>query len=321
MTDAAETEQTSTEPAVSGEGSELEYGERGSAGGSRPAAGPDIMTVVEMLMQDRRRREEEIAEDRARREREMERRVCEMKEQMEAMCKMMEHSGRSKTHPGEALVKVAKLAETDDIEGYLLTFERQMVAYEIEKTRWAFILAPHLTGKAQKAYMAMAAEDVVHYHLIKEAILKRYDISEETHRRKFRARVRGKGESYSELATSLMDLVQKWLAECKTKEEVLERMAVEQFLTNVPEDVRVWVRERKPTTCKAAGQWADEYQQARSEPTATPVKTAAVPKKQEQQPKRCHTCLQTGHFSYNCPKAPKSSGAGAPQQQASGKSV
>ena len=87
MTDVAETEQTSTEPAVSGEGSELEYGERGSAGGSRPAAGPDIMTV---LMQDRRRREEEIAEDRARREREMERRVCEMKEQMEAMCKMME---------------------------------------------------------------------------------------------------------------------------------------------------------------------------------------------------------------------------------------
>ena len=45
------------------------------------------------------------------------------------------------THPGEALVKVAKLADTDDIEGYLLTFERQMVAYEIEKTRWAFILA------------------------------------------------------------------------------------------------------------------------------------------------------------------------------------
>ena len=175
------------------EGSEVEYRKRGTTGGSRPAAGPDIMTVVEILMQDRQRRKEEIAKDRARREHEMERQVCEMKEQMEAMCKMMEHSDRSKTHPGEALVKVAKLADTNDIEGYLLTFEQQIVTYEIEKMRWVFILAPHLTGNAQKAYMAMAAEDVVHYHLIKETILKCYNISEETHDASFAHGFEAKG--------------------------------------------------------------------------------------------------------------------------------
>lgn len=52
----------------------------------------------------------------------------------------------------------------------------------------------------------MEADEVADYHLVKKAI--RYDNSKETHRRKFRVRVRGKGESYSELATSLMDLVQ-----------------------------------------------------------------------------------------------------------------
>ena len=81
-----------------------------------------------------------------------------------------------------------------------------------------------------------------------------------------------------------MDLVKKWLAECSSKEEVLEKLAIEQFLNHAPEDVRIWVRERKPTTCKAAGVWADEFQQARNEPTATPTKTTSthVQKKAEQ---------------------------------------
>ena len=149
-------------------------------------------------------------------------------------------------------MKVAKLSDTDDIEGYLLTFERQMAAYEIEKSRWAFILAPQLSGRAQKAYMAIAPDESGDYHLIKKAILKRYDISEESHRRKFRERVHGKGESFSELATSLLDLANKWLEECSTKEGVVEKLAIEQFLANAPEDVRVWVREHKPKTCAEA---------------------------------------------------------------------
>ena len=52
-----------------------------------------------------------------------------------------------------------------------------------------------------------------------------------------------KDESYTELTTNLLDLVQKWLAECSTKEEVLEKLVIEQFLNHTPEDVRVWVRE------------------------------------------------------------------------------
>lgn len=306
---------TGPDPAVRDGASEDELGRVDGVEGGRAAVSPDIMTVVQMLLDDRRRREEEIAEDRARREREMEQRVSDVREQMDAMCKMMEQTGRKKT-AGEALVKVAKLADTDDIEGYLLTFERQMIAYEIEETRWAFILAPQLTGKAQKAYVAMAADEVGDYQMVKTAILKRYDISEETHRRKFRARTRAKGESFAELATSLMDLAQKWLAECSTKEEVMERLAIEQFLTSAPENVRVWVRERKPTSCKAAGQLADEYQQARAETTTS----VAVKRQERQEPtaKRCHTCHQTGHLSYSCPKTksaePPSQPRGTPKQ-------
>ena len=78
------------------------------SGRQEPRSNTDITALVEM--QDRRRSEEEIAEDRTRREREMERRVVEMKKQMEAMCRLMEHSERSKAHTGKALVKMAKLS-------------------------------------------------------------------------------------------------------------------------------------------------------------------------------------------------------------------
>ncbi len=56
-------------------------------------------------------------------------------------------------------VKLTKLAETDDIEAYLTTFERMMTSYEIPADRWVHKLAPHLTGQAQKAYAAMPTDE------------------------------------------------------------------------------------------------------------------------------------------------------------------
>ena len=61
------------------------------------------------------------------------------------------------------------------------------------------------------------------YELIKRAILKQYDVSEESHRRKFREQSKIKEESYSELAISLLDLANRWLGECSSKEEVIEK--------------------------------------------------------------------------------------------------
>ena len=45
-------------------------------------------------------------------------------------------------------VKVAKLAEYDDIEAYLTIFELPMVVYEVKENKWTFKLSPQLVGKA-----------------------------------------------------------------------------------------------------------------------------------------------------------------------------
>ena len=65
---------------------------------------PDIASLMQVLLEDRRRREEEIAEERVRREKEVDQRVGQMKEQMEAMFKLVEKTTKGKASLGKALV-------------------------------------------------------------------------------------------------------------------------------------------------------------------------------------------------------------------------
>ena len=48
----------------------------------------------------------------------------------------------------EKEVRLTKLSEADDVEAYLTTFERMMMAFKVQKAWWVFKLAPYLTGKA-----------------------------------------------------------------------------------------------------------------------------------------------------------------------------
>ena len=117
-------------------------------------------------------------------------------------------------------VKVTKLTEEDDIEAYLTTFERLMQAYEIQRERWVFKLAPQLSGKAQQAYAAMNPEEAQDYDSLKEAILRRYDVNEESYRQKFRSATRKQGETNRELTARLQDLTDKWMHGCNTMDQV-----------------------------------------------------------------------------------------------------
>ena len=170
-----------------------------------------------------------------------------------------------KNTPGAEPVKLTKLAEGDDIEAYLTTFERVMHVAHIDDSTWAVKLAPQLTGKAQQAYAPMSDEDSAGYQMVKAAILKRYDISAERYRQRFRTTRRKDGESYAELVVRLQDLLRKWMTGCETIQAVLEKVAVEQALSTMPAELRIWVSERNPATSTGAGEMADNYLQVRQQ--------------------------------------------------------
>ena len=130
----------------------------------------------------------------------------------------------------------------------------------MDPNRWAYRLAPQLTGRAQQAYAAMPAGEAGDYEALKVAILKCYDISEETYRQRFREATLKETETYRELAIRLTDTLTKWMKErSHSVEAVLEQVAIEQFMSKLPREVHIWVQEKKPDTVLQAGQLSDDY--------------------------------------------------------------
>ena len=126
-------------------------------------------------------------------------------------------------------------------------------------------LAPQLMGKAQSAYAAMGAEDTLDYWALKEAILKRYDISKDTYMYKHRFQKSEKEEaSVSELVVQLNYVFRKWTRECETVKQLVDLMVMDQLLNTLQINVKIWMTQDigrgseagKTTTCSEGDTYA-----------------------------------------------------------------
>ena len=57
----------------------------------------------------------------------------------------------------------------------------------------------------------------------------------------------------------LADLADKWTHGYTTVEEVKDLIVKEQLIDTLPENIRVYVKERKPATSQEAGELADDH--------------------------------------------------------------
>ena len=111
------------------------------------------------------------------------------------------------------------------------------MAYEVKREKWVFKLAAHLVGKAQEAYAALSLEESRDYERVKGAILRRFDITEDSYRQRFRSTRKKEDESHRELLVRLNHLAGKWMASYETREALLDQVVLEQFLKILPEEV------------------------------------------------------------------------------------
>ena len=221
-----------------------------------------------------------------------------------------------------------KLGAEDDIEHFLATFERIAKQQGWPAEIWPTQLAGLLTGKAMAAYAGLTGDSATVYGDVKKAILHRYDVHEEAHRRRFRLDRKKPEESYKNWSDRLLDHFTKWTKDQKMPWQ--ELMVLDQFLAGAPEELRVWVKERKPESLRQAVELADDYALARSggRPTNHRPPTGAAPPSMQggRRPegskvpyppraplmdersrtnlrgeRQCFQCKRFGHLMQNCP--------------------
>jgi len=76
--------------------------------------------------------------------------------------------------------------EKDDLDAYIIRFERACIAFEIRTEHWSTQLARLLQGRSLEVYRRLAANEVDHYGALKAQLLKRFRVTEGGYLKKFR---------------------------------------------------------------------------------------------------------------------------------------
>ncbi|XP_067387451.1 zinc finger and SCAN domain-containing protein 21-like isoform X2 [Emydura macquarii macquarii] len=157
--------------------------------------------------------------------------------------------------------ELPELAPEDDIEIYLASFERVAEACQWPRREWVTRLLPSLSGKARQAVSGLDARDARDYGKVKAAILRGCNISTEMQRLHFRQFRYQEAKGPREVCSRLRELSHRWLKpEIRTKEQIMELLILEQFLTILPEEIQSWVWVRHPETCAQAVSLAEDFQ-------------------------------------------------------------
>ncbi|KAM3847922.1 uncharacterized protein M6D78_004580 isoform 2-T2 [Vipera latastei] len=148
----------------------------------------------------------------------------------------------------------------DDPKGFLASFEQVAEACQWPRKEWAVRLLPALRGEAEQAFGNLEARDRQDYGKVKAAILHRDALSREKRRQHFRRFRYQEAEGPRGVYNRLQALCRQWLkVERHSKEQILELLILEQFLTVLPPEVQSWVRERGPACCAQAVALAEDF--------------------------------------------------------------
>ncbi|XP_077870193.1 uncharacterized protein LOC144363232 [Saccoglossus kowalevskii] len=183
------------------------------------------------LEADRKRQQAEFEENEAQRKHELEMKQLELKGAL----------SRSPDSRYTDLAKSPKLPAfvdgKDELDSYLLRFERFAASNEWDKSKWATSLSALLTGKALDVYSRLSDMAASDYGLVKEALLKRYELTEEGYRLRFMNFKPENGESCDQCIVRLKNYFFKWVELSGTDRSfngVCDLMIKQRFIDSCP---------------------------------------------------------------------------------------
>ena len=134
---------------------------------------------------------------------------------------------------------------TDDMNSFLERFERVAKIQGWESRHWAIMLSTLLSGIALDVYARLPSDDAMNYQVVKTALLKRYNMTEEGFRSRFRNARPQKGENPNQFITRIRSYLNHWIemAEIKSYDAFKDLTIREQFSNICPQELTKHLKE------------------------------------------------------------------------------
>ena len=217
--------------------------------------------------------------------------------------------------------KLPKFDENkDDMDAFLERFERFAVSQSWPEEQWAVSLSPLLTGKCLQVYSSMPATEANDFKGLKTALLKRYQLTEDGFRNKFRTSKPESGETVFQFVARLSRYFKRWvdLTEVEQNNIALSDLLIhEQFIGTCSESMRLFLRERVPQSVEEMTKLAEQFMEAHggsitmtkrqqnsdrppSRPVLQPARPPVVQQNAGNKDKTCYYCGKKNHVIAEC---------------------
>ncbi|KAM7283707.1 uncharacterized protein ISCGN_000813 [Ixodes scapularis] len=179
--------------------------------------------------------------------------------------------------------KMSKLMQPfkvgEDIGLFLVNFERTCEKLGFRRETWSQRLLTLLPCEAADVVVRLSKEDAEVYEKAKASLLRKYRLTTEAFRQRFRSMRKKPEQGYPELAYDLRANLIEWLKSADVygeHDKVVECVALEQFYRCLPDAVRFWLQDKPDVnTVERAGELAEEYASRRKAGEERPLEREA----------------------------------------------
>ncbi|KAK4309527.1 hypothetical protein Pmani_018837 [Petrolisthes manimaculis] len=220
------------------------------------------------------------------------------------------HSAAGSNHdPGNTMFHDLKLPtfndNHDDIDSFLLRFERIAGLHQWKKSDYHIYLGSLLRGQALKVYVSLPNDVVTNYEKVKEALLRAYSVDADSFRYKFRESKCGDNESFTQLVVRMGQYLERWISlsdVAKDYASLFDFLIREQLLSNCNPELRVFLKEREFNNSQdmadAADKWksAHHYRIKSSKPPQATRPSQPIAKERDKTLNVCHGCVMDSLF-------------------------
>ncbi|XP_071057611.1 uncharacterized protein [Onthophagus taurus] len=153
--------------------------------------------------------------------------------------------------------------DNGDMSLFLINFERVCIQLNCGKETWPLRLTSVLSPAANEVVARLSEEDAKDYDKVRASLLKKYQLTSEVFRAKFRYSKKKFDQTYAEFAYQLKNNFKEWIkceGICSDINKLIQLICLEKFYSSIPSEMRFWVEDHNKTkSIEEAAEQADVY--------------------------------------------------------------